>query len=147
MTEVPQYLPSINPLSELWLFSCTEPSARTFEKRLSHLLFLYENPWRKIMRNAFPILKAINILLVTDQREIRNNLFSVLSFDPITHLFPRSAKWVEVRLQKDHGKDCTLKTRLIMWHIFLFRKGHTERRQSLESKTMGADVWWPEFKS
>lgn len=101
------------------------------------------------MRNTFPIQKALDILLVTDQREIWNSLFSVLLFDPITHLFPRSAMWVKVGLQEDHGAECALKTptRLIMWCIFLFRWGHTERHQSLESENTGADVWWPGFKS
>lgn len=51
------------------------------------------------MRNVFPIQKAMNVLLVTPHREIRNNIFSVLSFDPITHLFPEVP-----------GEECALKT-------------------------------------
>lgn len=129
-------------------FSHREPSRHSFWRPPGCSLFLYENPWRKIMRNAFPIQMAIDIFLVTDQREIRNKLFSVLLFDPINHWCPRSATWVKVGLQEGHGDECALKTptRLIKWYTSLFRWDHTEGHQNLESETNGADVWWPGLK-
>lgn len=141
--EVPQYLLLADPLGGPWFFLCRKTSRHSFRQPPGQSLFIYENPWGKTMRNRVPVQMAIHIILVMEQREIRNNLVSVLPFDPINHCCPRSATWVKVWLQEDHGGECAHKnpTRSILWHTPRFKWAHAEGNQSLESDANAAHVW------